>query len=198
MQGQPKAGKATLPAIECCRVPAEQMPHTFLNFAAHTADMLCLQIAGMDTVTAVPGQFRQDIHNEMSYNPEPNSKIMFICLQPAESGGENLLAKTADFTSNMSEATLQRFDTKGGVRQVLALEDYAVLCARSVDRGVGHFLALEDHAVICTHSADTFIGGASRSCGPGLILKAEHNSLLPICSALQPQALNGAQHYTTW
>lgn len=70
----------------------------------------------MDSVTAVPGQFRQDIHNEMSYNPEPNSKIIFMCLQPAESGGENLLAKTADFTSQISAATLQRFNNKGGVR----------------------------------------------------------------------------------
>ena len=75
-----------------------------------------LQSGALDQATNVPGSYLLPLHNEMVYNPRPNAKILLLCLQAAEQGGENLLAKTAEVTSRLSHATLQAFRENGGIR----------------------------------------------------------------------------------
>ena len=75
-----------------------------------------MQIGKLDAATTIPGQLVLPLHNEMSYNPRPNSKIILLCLSAADKGGENLLAKTADVTAFLTPGTLQAFDDNDGVR----------------------------------------------------------------------------------
>ena len=75
-----------------------------------------LQIGKLDAATNVPNEMLLTFHNEMAYNPQPCKKIMLLCLQPAEKGGESLLARNIDATSNLSKSLLQKFEQKGGVR----------------------------------------------------------------------------------
>ena len=52
----------------------------------------------------------------MSYNPRLVGKILLMCLQPAEQGGENLVAKNADVMSNLPADLRDTFAKKGGIR----------------------------------------------------------------------------------
>ena len=44
-----------------------------------------------------------------------------MCLQPAEQGGENLLARNADMLPNLPPSLLDTFEQKGGIRCALLL-----------------------------------------------------------------------------
>ena len=75
-----------------------------------------MQIGALDAATTIPGNLLLDLHNELSYNPRPVNKILLLCLEAAEQGGENLLGRNADVTSYLAPATLHIFEQKGGVR----------------------------------------------------------------------------------
>ena len=75
-----------------------------------------LQIGAFDAATNIPKSFLLPLHNEMSYNPQTPAKVILICLQAAENGGENLLAKTADVTAGLSITTVRSFNDNGGIR----------------------------------------------------------------------------------
>ena len=77
-----------------------------------------MQIGALDAAITIPGNLLLDLHNELSYNPRPVNKILLLCLEAAEQGGENLLGRNADITSYLAPATLHAFEQKGGVRCV--------------------------------------------------------------------------------
>lgn len=56
--------------------------------------------------------------NEMSYNPRPAARISFFCVQPADDGGESLLARNADLAALLPPDYERRFAERGGIKYV--------------------------------------------------------------------------------
>ena len=77
-----------------------------------------MQVGKLDAATTIASDLLLDLNNELSYNPRPVAKLLLLCLQAAERGGENLLARNADVTNCLAPSTLHRFNEKGGIRQV--------------------------------------------------------------------------------
>ena len=77
----------------------------------------------LDAATTIPSQMVLSVHNEMSYNPRPVNKIMLLCIEPAQQGGENLVAKNQDVVDYLAQHTdvLEDFEKKGGIRSVTVL-----------------------------------------------------------------------------
>ena len=77
-----------------------------------------IQIAGeLDAATNIPGDYTLTLHTEMSYAPTPISKVLLLCLRPAEQGGESLLARNTDVLQRLPKHVLKTFERKGGVRR---------------------------------------------------------------------------------
>ena len=77
-----------------------------------------MQIAGqLDAATNIPGDYTLTLHTEMSYAPTPISKVLLLCMNPAEQGGESLLARNTDVLQKLPEHMLKTFEQKGGVRK---------------------------------------------------------------------------------
>lgn len=73
------------------------------------------QVEGVDLATNIPGQYALGLHNEMSYSPNPASRIAFFCSQPALIGGETILAQNKELTARLPQEILDFVRQLGGV-----------------------------------------------------------------------------------
>lgn len=84
-----------------------------VEYVAYGADRPKLE--GIDLTTDIPNQYAIGIHNEMAYSPNPMGKIAFFCIQPAEVGGETILARNKEFTAILPQEMLDYLREAGGV-----------------------------------------------------------------------------------
>lgn len=101
---------------EVCAAFVDGLGYSHMSFEPPGAGRA--KIGALDAATTIPGNLLLDLHNELSYNPKPVNKILLLCLEAAEQGGENLLGRNADVTNYLAPATLHTFEQKGGVRYV--------------------------------------------------------------------------------
>ena len=87
-----------------------------IKHSLHVNCMLLQVAKNLDAATTIPNCKVLPMHNEMSYNPRPVNKIMLLCIEAAERGGENLVAKNSDVLSSLPQSVLDSFEEKGGVR----------------------------------------------------------------------------------
>ncbi|HEU5377681.1 MAG TPA: TauD/TfdA family dioxygenase [Ktedonobacteraceae bacterium] len=65
------------------------------------------------TSTEYPPEFAISLHNELSYAHQWPSKLYFLCLKPADGGGETPLADSREVFKLLSPALRERFLEKG-------------------------------------------------------------------------------------
>ncbi|ELR72278.1 SyrP-like protein [Fulvivirga imtechensis AK7] len=62
-------------------------------------------------------EYNQDqkitMHNELSYSAKWPNRLFFSCIQPAESGGETLLADSREILQNMNPNIVRQVESKG-------------------------------------------------------------------------------------
>lgn len=65
------------------------------------------KLSGIDLATNVPPPFLLLCHNEMCYNPQTVGRIALYCVQDAPEGGETILARNRDLSSNLPKTALK-------------------------------------------------------------------------------------------
>jgi len=73
------------------------------------------KMSGIDLATNVPPQFLLLCHNEMCYNPKTIARIALYCVQDAQEGGETILARNRDLTTNLPANARAFLEEHGGI-----------------------------------------------------------------------------------
>lgn len=64
---------------------------------------------GIYTSTEFPPEYFISLHNELSYSAFWPSKLMFVCIRPADRGGETPLASSAEILRHLDPAIVSEF-----------------------------------------------------------------------------------------